>query len=239
MAKITISSLEQFDTAWANRFRQIYTSSAKSFENLLDENNIKLPFKFYYEYILPGNLNAVEFEKKLKQIQGHLMIDSKKVTAFFDIDGATVEEIRKLHKTDLITLSNWATEIQSKNKELSDIKLMDGYDRTGFIDGACYGFGPDEIKYYLHKQNRKDKNTDQIPAKTLYIVQLEYLLGGTISYMISPEKLKEILETVKTKKTSFLKGGTGLPKFIPVDHFGREDPTGFLRYYEQQTRGDD
>ncbi|MDR0726470.1 MAG: hypothetical protein LBF37_00220 [Rickettsiales bacterium] len=239
MVKIKVSSVGQFDEAWATTFRLTYTSSAKNFEKLLLKNEVKPPFKLHYEYILPNNWGPIEFEKNLKKIQGHLMIESPRITRFFDINVETVEKIREIRKKDLLVLKMWATEIQNKNQELSHIKLMDYYDQAGFVDGAIYGFAPEEISYYLDQQRDQGENPQQNLIRKKYSEQLEELLGGSINYKISPEKLKKIIEITKEKKTEFARSGVKISKRILVDSFGREDPTGFLSYHEQRTRGDD
>ncbi len=239
MAKTKISSVEQFDEAWAKSFRPVYTSSAKNFDAMLRENRIQPPFKIFYEYVLPGNLKSWEFEKLLKPIHGHLLIDAKRVTDFFDIDDQTVQKIREIRKKDLITIKNWVDEIQHKNKELAGIYLEDDYDRAGLIDGACYGFSPEEINYYLEDQRNKSKGIKSSNLEKKYSDELEAILGQSITYKMSPDRLKAILETTKVKKSDFLEGGVKIVQKTPVDVFGREDPTGFLNYYEQKTRGDD
>ena len=240
VAKTKISSLEQFEAAWVADFRKKFGSSADDFEMNLRKKGIYLPFKLFYQYKLPGDLSPREFEKELKRLWGFLIFDTHRVQAYFDIDRSVVELLEQQKPACTARLKELVTEIQNLNKELSDIIPQNQEEQLSFVDGACYGFGPDEIKFHIERLTGLHDKEQGIIKKLTY--DLEQILGKPIGYNLSPEKLKKILDVANARmpKGKDYAAATKKTKALTyaVDSLDRLDPTGYLRFMEEKGYGD-
>ncbi|MBN1325283.1 MAG: hypothetical protein JW974_03640 [Alphaproteobacteria bacterium] len=198
MAKTLITSVNQFETEWAKVFRTNFDSSAKQLNEILLENNIFPSIKIFYEYKLPNNFSPQEFEKEIKKIWGHLIFDTNSVTIYFDIDKKTLNELEKQRSKHTDILTSWVNNIKNNNPELSNISVKTQDNALALVDGACYGFTPEDIEFFINKQTYKsDKKDYKIEEKK---DELEKLLGKTPSFVLSSERLDTLIDSVKKQK---------------------------------------
>ena len=237
MAKINISFVEQFDQAWLNQFRhEGYTSSAQKLEYGLIEKGIRLPFKLYFKYKLPVNMNPAQFEDQLRHVWGRILFDSnKRSLPFFDIDEKTFAELKSSRPQTEKSLKEWVKNIKENNSELSKIQVFNNESMLALVDGACYGFGPLEIEYFIDNIRTGQKLEKRSDRPNL--VKLEEFLGSNVNYGISPQNLNQIVDTIELQKRLYphnFEKGTYRAKELATDLLGRQDPTGFLTFQMQK-----
>jgi hypothetical protein len=196
MSKIQIFSVEQFEKEWDKIFRPQFNSSAAELEVLLFEKNITPNVKIFHKYKLPENLVPEEFEKKLKKLWGHLTFNEDMVSNFFIINQNVLKDLKKEYFLHLKNLKTLVEYIKKNNPELSSILTKNKKDLLALVDGACYGFSPEDIKYFIDSRGDSEKNF----KNNINNEKLEQVIEGSVSYKMSPERTKDLAEYAKTQK---------------------------------------
>ncbi|MDR0741332.1 MAG: hypothetical protein LBF28_00990 [Rickettsiales bacterium] len=220
----SISSIDQFEKAWAMDFRKTFDSSAENLEKLLSKKMIQLPFKLFYRYTLPDNKQPQEFEKELKNVWGYLIFDKYKTINGLSIIPETKNALKQMRAKYSVLLKTWVSDIKAKNPKLASISVRNRNEELNFVDGACYGYGPEEIQFFLERK-RSGEGTEPYLSSD-QIEKLKSYLGDSPNYILTPKHLSSLMTAVENRIN---------PK---TDAFGCLDPSGYLRFMEEKVYGD-
>ncbi len=188
-----------------------WSSSAENLENKLKDKGIT-DIKLYHRYKLPGDMSPVSY--MIKHALRCFFIDMctkdwckedafKKWLDFYIEKYITDDSLAKQFKQELMSdIEKKQLEIDDYKKELmSDYKLLlklnpelpdmkDELDIVSVIDGAIFGFAPDEIKYFCSASRDLDAESNVFKELEKYGIKAEYILAPKTAEMVI-DRLKE------------------------------------------------
>ena len=182
IAKMAVSALP---------FGLVWDSSAKNLENDLLVRGIKLPYKLFYEYKMPGGKTQSEFQNVLIMTEfftnfysnyaAKLLVDKNLSMS----DKAKIfKYVWRMRKKYVAKSKQYESEIRKLNPELANIKTYHPY---SIVFGATFGFAPDEIAYFADADNR-DFHFEQEMFKVF-----DEKYGIRVSYILAPNTAKKII----------------------------------------------
>ena len=175
-------------------FGKTWDSSAKNLEEDLQKRGIKLPYKFYYEYKMPG-------EKKNGEFMDNLIMDYF-VSYFHDWFAKDVLKDKNLtfsDKAKIFTyvwknrgkykdrLKKYEMEIRNLNPELARVVVDDS---RSLVYGAMFGFAPQEIAYFSDGVHR-----DLAKEEEYFKIFKNY--GLNVSYILAPKNAESLIAALK------------------------------------------
>ena len=173
-------------------FGRKWGSSAKNLEDELKKRGIKIPYKLYYEYKMPGGVKPSDFMDKLikeylsayfySYFAGKILKDKK----------LTISDKAKIFKYVFntrgkykILMKNYEAQIRENNSELADANIVKTYDSRSLVYGALFGFAPREITYYADGTHRDfTKEQEYFKKFKSYGIKLSYVLAPETADMI-------------------------------------------------------
>ncbi len=177
-----------------------WNSSAKNLEDALLARGIVLPQKLYYKYKLPGGLSQPEFMNQLCLLQFFTKFYPKYAIKVLADKNLTASDKAKIFKYVLgerhrfiKKAKQYESEIRKLNPELANIKV--GHPGS-IIDGATFGFAPDEIAYFSDFKNRNIKNQERIEN----LFREKY--GINVTYVLAPKTAEKIITALKHYENS-------------------------------------
>ena len=213
---------------FVNRFEKAiinnqWSSSAKELEKELTDRGIVLTSKIYYEYKLPDNLKNYELAKKtlllrcfsavyenyLTKVTKDILFMEAKMTAKEDLSAffgfciclalSSIKNIQYVFKQTYapckVQLDTLAEQIRQLNPELQSIKDYKNFD---FVNGAIYGFAPQDIEFYIQqKRNNFDETTENMN-------KISNFIRKPIGYILSPKTSDDILKAIQQHQTTML-----------------------------------
>ena len=212
-----------------------WDSSAERLEKKLKKRGVKLPCKLYCEYNFPGNQKNFEFDKTTSVIRAFISVyenylkmvqnvPQKKdlkhsaerpaitdLCAFFGFCiclalSDTKDILSLFNQTYMlckIQLYEIAEQIWQLNPELQHIK---DYRNLDFVNGAIYGFAPEEIDFFVKLQERrknriwdyerlgKDEQVNHVKENWRKIAFFTLEHPG---YFLSPETADKIVHAIQ------------------------------------------
>jgi hypothetical protein len=221
--KKQISSTEEFDKIWKDRFRPEFYSSAQRLDSALRQKGITLPFQIFYKYALPNNASPAAFEVCLKLIWGRLIFNM--VDSDYIITPEVEKQLKQQRGAYLVRLKSLVDEIRRLNPELAGIKTKTDTEMLGLADGACYGFGPLEIQLFI--QRKRDGQDNQPHYSSHQVRVMKRALGGApVQYLLTAEHTEQLIAVLEKYMNT------------PTDEYGRTDPTGYLGFMQDRNYGD-
>jgi hypothetical protein len=221
--KQQISSTEEFEKIWNGQFRPEFYSSAKRLENNLRQKGITPPFKIFYKYALPNDMSPAAFEAYLKLVWGRLIFNM--VDSDYIITPEVKKQLKQQRGTYFVHLRSLVDEIQKLNPELAGIRTKTRKEMLWLADGACYGFGPQEIRFFIQRYQAEQNDR---PHYSLHQVRvMKRTLGGAlVDYILTPEHTEQLIAVLEKYMNT------------PTDEYGRTDPTGYLGFMQDRNYGD-
>ena len=188
IAKMAVWELPYGDSEW--------NSSAKNLEDALRARGIN--FKLYYQYKMPGGVSQSDFLIRLCMLEFFIKFYSKYAIKVLNDKNLTASDKTKIfqyvwhNRRKFIKESEqYESDIRRLNPELANVKTnLPG----ALVDGATFGFAPDEIEYFSDVKNR---NFEQ-EGKTIEFFEKNY--GIHISYILAPKTAKTIIAALKNKE---------------------------------------
>jgi hypothetical protein len=223
--KQQISSTEEFDKIWNGRFRPEFYSSAQRLDSDLRQKRITLPFQIFYKYALPNDATPAVFEADLKPIWGRVIFDTIESGSDYKINPEIKKQLKQQRGTYLVRLKSLINEIRRLNPELAGIRTKTDKEMLGLADGACYGFGPLEIQFFI--QRKRNIQNDPLHYSPHQLRVMKRALGGApVDYILTPEHADQLT--------------AALEKYMdtPTDEYGRVDTTGALGFVQGRNYGD-
>lgn len=170
-----------------------YNSSAQILETDLAKLGIKFPKKLWFQYKLPGGISPEKFEIesgkidffvfKYPTIKDLIQIGCVDRGGLSDEELDVVEKYRASQRTKYLEfLDKHFKWVKEHNPELSIVKIPDDeVAKSNFLRGVLYGFGPEEISYFINRsyeQAESDHNEQEQMRVVLdkIGVRLEYIL---------------------------------------------------------------
>ncbi len=191
--KKQISLMSELINEMMAPYRRVYNSASKELEEHLMAAGIELPFAIHYEYKLPDGLTPVEFDEHNKKIFVHTTYNDD----FYKYLTISPEllEVLETNKQKYINLSNkYADFLKNNNPELSEIVLENHDDLIAFLDGAAFGYGPEEIRYFISIKK-------QMIERFKNGIKFRRLLGYVPRYVLSPEHNQAIICALELRKS--------------------------------------
>ena len=165
-----------------------WDSSAQNLEKDLESRGIKLPIKLYYQYALPQSMTPSDFMMRIAVL--HLCADFSMFSKvhseiFLDKNLKLVEKLRlvkyiaSMRRASREQLREYVRFIKFANpKELSELTVQNATEEFELLSGVTFGFGPDEIEYYMKKEERDLNKREENEAYR----KLKRLLGYEPQY---------------------------------------------------------
>ena len=91
-------------------------------------------------------------------------------------------------------IKKYADEIKQLNPELEKINPRDSFGSISFLEGALFGFAPDEIKYFCDKSSFRDMDQEHRFDEVLK----KY--GVRPSYVLAPATAKKLIANLEKGK---------------------------------------
>lgn len=173
-----------------------WDSSAQKLSNDLKAKGIKFSKKLFYKYKLPNGMSHQKFMDTLlleyyfvKYGSGIKIVGDKNLTVKQKLQ--VMGFVWKIKKYGLYkNIKRYADEIRQLNPELADIATNSD---IALVEGALFGFAPDEIRYFCDAGNR-DFDTEHKLDKKLK------RRGVDTSYILAPETAKRLIVTLRQQK---------------------------------------
>lgn len=206
-----------------------WDSSAKDLEQELANHGIVLSSKIYYEYKFPGNLKNYEIDRctvflrhfaavyenwlekfeKPKLVKNtlfwHATTNAKyDMSAFFYfcicLALSRTKNIKTVFEQAYIScgtkLDTLAEQIRQLNPELQGIQDYKNFD---FVNGAIYGFAPQDIDFYIQQNRHVDH---WMPYSTTNSRnEISNFLQKEVTYILSPKTADDILKAIRQHQT--------------------------------------
>lgn len=174
-----------------------WQSSAQKLSNELKASGIKFPKKLFWKYKLPNGMSPQEFMDTLllefyfiKYGDGFKIIKDKNLTIKQKIQ--VMSYILSVKKQGLYKkIGMYADEIKQLNPELADIHTKNYID---FVEGALFGFAPDEIRYFCGGADERDFDKEHKLDRKLQ------RRGINTSYVLAPETAISLIATLRKQK---------------------------------------
>ena len=177
-----------------------WDSSAKNLENDLGHRGIKFDKKLFWKYKLPNAMSAQEFMDVLllefyfvKWFSNMKIMRDKNLTIKQKIKifayNVSMKK-RGIYKN----IKKYANEIKHLNTELEKINPRDSFGSISLVEGALFGFAPDEIKYFCDKSSFRDMDQEHRFDEVLK----KY--GVRPSYVLAPETAKKLIANLEKGK---------------------------------------
>lgn len=172
--------------------KRVWNSSAKNLSDELRMRGINLDKKIFYKYKLPENMSNQEFMDVVTISYFVRDFYSRHMLHVLRDASLTLQEkmdvLRYVKKKRQCVNKNfidiYAREILDKNIELRGINFKSSED---FVNGAMFGFAPDEIRYFCDKSGFRDMNIEHKLQEELKKYGIE------ISYILAPETAKQLI----------------------------------------------
>ena len=192
-----------------------YFSSAQILETGLAKVGIKFPKKLWFQYKLPDGISPEKFELEMEKIIffafEYPTIKGIVEIGCVDRDGLSDEELDIVQKYRvsqrlkyLEILDKHVKWVKENNPELSNVNIQDNeVAKSGFLRGVLYGFGPEEISYFI------TRSFDEAESDSVEIDKLAESLqkiGVQLTYILSPNNrllLEKELEKYFMKQKQF------------------------------------
>lgn len=177
-----------------------WNSSAKNLDDTLRRRGIDFDKKLFWEYKLPNAMSAQEFMDVLllefyfvKWFSNMKIMQDKNLTVKQKIKIFAYKVLMKkrgIYKN----IKKYANEIKQLNPELEKINPRDSFGSISFLEGALFGFAPDEIKYFCDKSSFRDMDQEHRFDEVLK----KY--GVRPSYVLAPETAKKLIANLQKGK---------------------------------------
>ena len=192
-----------------------YFSSAQILETGLAKVGIKFPKKLWFQYKLPDGISPEKFELEMAKIiffaSEYPTIKDIVEIGCVDRDGLSDEELDIVQKYRvsqrlkyLEILDKHVKWVKENNPELSNVNIQDNeVAKSGFLRGVLYGFGPEEISYFI---TRSFDDSELDSAKQDELSDVLKKLGVQLTYVLSPNNrllLEKELEKYFMKQKQF------------------------------------
>ncbi len=182
-----------------------YDSSAQILESDLAKLGIKLPKKLWFQYKLPGGMSPEKYEREMAKIQIVCLmwpIKRQIQDGFLDGGGLTDEEIEtmqnyldSLDSKYLDLLDAHVAWVKKYNPELATVNIPNKVSaRIHFLNGALYGFSPEEITHFLNR-TEKDRIQDNEDLNSLTVILDR--LGVRLWYVLCLDNRLMLLEEIE------------------------------------------
>ena len=191
--KLYIAKMGMLETSYG-----VFESSAKSLEDALRARGINL--KLYHQYKMPGGMSQNDFVIRLCTLEFFIKFYPKYAIKVLADKNLTASDKAKIFKYVLgerhrfiKKAKQYESEIRKLNPELANIKV--GHP-SSIIDGATFGFAPDEIAYFADFKNRNIKNQERIEN----FFREKY--GINVTYVLAPKTAEKIITALKHYENS-------------------------------------
>lgn len=192
-----------------------YFSSAQILETGLAKVGIKFPKKLWFQYKLPDGISPEKFELEMAKIIffafEYPTIKDIVEIGCVDRDGLSDEELDVVQKYRVSQQSKYleildkhVKWVKENNPELSSVNIQDNeVAKSNFLEGVLYGFGPEEISYFI------TRSFDEAESDSVEIDKLAKSLqkiGVQLTYILSPNNrllLEKELEKYFMKQKQF------------------------------------
>ena len=173
-----------------------YNYSAQILETDLSKLGIKIPKKLWFQYKLPGGISPEKFEIesgkidffafKYPTIKDLIQVGCVDRGGLSDEELDIVEKYRASQRTKYLeVLDKHFKWVKENNPELSIVNVPDDkFDKSNFLRGALYGFGPEEISYFINR-SYEQAESDHNEQKQLNIVLDK--IGVRLEYILCPD----------------------------------------------------
>ena len=177
-----------------------WDSSAKNLENDLGHRGIKFDKKLFWKYKLPNAMSAQEFMDVLllefyfvKWFSNMKIMRDKNLTIKQKIK-IFAYNVSMKKRGIYNNIKKYANEIKQLNPELEKINPRDSFGSISLVEGALFGFAPDEIKYFCDKSSFRDMDQEHRFDEVLK----KY--GVRPSYVLAPETAKKLIANLEKGK---------------------------------------
>lgn len=177
-----------------------WNSSAKNLDNELRRRGIDFDKKLFWEYKLPNAMSAQEFMDVLllefyfvKWFSNMKIMRDKNLTVKQKIKIFAYKvsmKKRGIYKN----IKKYADEIKQLNPELKQINPRDSFGSISFLEGALFGFAPDEIKYFCDKSSFRDMDQEHRFDEVLKKYDVRP------SYVLAPDSAKKLIANLEKGK---------------------------------------
>lgn len=206
-----------------------WDSSAKKLEQELKNHGIVLSSKIYYEYKFPGNLKNYEIDRRtaflrlfaafyenwLEKFEKPKLVKNRlfwhaTTNAKYDMSAffyfciclalSRTKNIKTVFEQAYIScetkLDALAEQIRQLNPELQGIQDYKNFD---FVNGAIYGFAPQDIDFYIQQNRHVDH---RMPYSTTNSSnEISNFLQKEVTYILSPKTADDILKAIRQHQT--------------------------------------
>ena len=177
-----------------------WDSSAKNLENDLGHRGIKFDKKLFWKYKLPNAMSAQEFMDVLllefyfvKWFSNMKIMRDKNLTIKQKIK-IFAYNVSMKKRGIYNNIKKYANEIKQLNPELEKINPRASFGSRSLVEGALFGFAPDEIKYFCDKSSFRDMDQEHRFDEVLK----KY--GVRPSYVLAPETAKKLIANLEKGK---------------------------------------
>lgn len=192
-----------------------YFSSAQILETGLAKVGIKFPKRLWFQYKLPDGISPEKFEIEAAKIAFFLFEEPtiERLVQYGIIDRCNLsdKELAAVQKYRVSQRSNYleildkhVKWVKENNPELSSVNIQDNeVAKRNFLEGVLYGFGPEEISYFI------TRSFDEAESDSVEIDKLAESLqkiGVQLTYVLSPNNrllLEKELEKYFMKQKQF------------------------------------
>ena len=202
-----------------------WDSSAKQLEQELNNHGIVLSSKIYYEYKFPSNLKNYEIDRRtvflrlfaafyenwLEKFEKPKLVKNRLIwhaipNAKYDLSAffyfciclalSRTKNIKTVFEQAYIScgtkLDALAEQIRQLNPELQGIQ---DYKNCDFVNGAIYGFAPQDIDFYIQQNRHVDH---WMPYSTTNSSnEISNFLQKEVTYVLSPKTADDILKAIQ------------------------------------------
>lgn len=173
-----------------------WDSSAQKLSNDLKAKGIKFSKKLFYKYKLPNDMSCQQFMDTLlleyylvKYGPGIKIVGDKNLTVKQKLQ--VMGFVWKIKKYGVYkNIKRYADEIRRLNPELADIATNSD---ISFVEGALFGFAPDEIRYFGDAGKRNFDTEHMLDRKLKR-------RGVDTSYILAPETAKKLIVCARRQK---------------------------------------
>ncbi len=225
-AKIAHDMLVQIIETHNNVYEQWY-SSALNLSTALNKHNVLLPYKLYYNYKFPNNMTNIEmYNDKLLLIAFYIAYKNF-FSRFTETNMIVNMAEYASHQTDMTTFFKFCThlglsdikhlqtlcdttyekcyetilkladDIWRLNPELQHIK---NYKNMDFVNGAIYGFAPNEIDFFI-----KNRGIDVWLTTQQDVTKIEDYIQEPVTYCLAPTTIQDLLVAIDKSRQLFEK----------------------------------
>lgn len=177
-----------------------WDSSAKKLDDALRRRGIKFADKLFWKYKLPNGMSTQDFMDTLllefyfvKWFSDMKIMRDKNLTMKQKIKIFAYVLSMKKNGIDK-NIKKYANEIKQLNPELAKINPRDSFGSISFVEGALFGFAPDEIKYFCDKSSFRDMDQEHEFNEILKKYDIRP------SYVLAPETAKHLIASLEKGK---------------------------------------